>query len=171
MRLLFKLDSHNYSPDKKTISRPSARAIILSHGRVAMVRSEKYDYYKFPGGGIREGESAISALAREVREEAGLIVTPGSEVEYGCVLRRDRTEEGGLFLQENFYYFCHVESYRVPNRLEPEEADEGFSLCFVSPVTAIEINRLFFSPKIPQMIPEREARVLEMLACEGFLAT
>lgn len=166
MRLLFRLDSHNYSPDIKTVSRPSARAIIISHGRVAMVRNERYDHYSFPGGDIGEGESPLAALARGVRSEAGFIVTPGSEAEYGSVILRDRTEDGGLFLQECFYYFCRVEAYRVPAR---NETGGELSLCYVSPVTAIEVNRLSLSSPAPASAPEREARVLEMLVAGGYL--
>ena len=61
-----------------------------------MIHSLKYDYYKFPGGGIElksgcpnqhrgdkfpgggiePGESAVNALMRETVEEAGLTVIP-----------------------------------------------------------------------------------------------
>ena len=32
-----------------------------------MIHSLKYDYYKFPGGGIEDGESNEEALIRETR--------------------------------------------------------------------------------------------------------
>jgi 8-oxo-dGTP pyrophosphatase MutT (NUDIX family) len=52
-----------------------------------MVHSLKYDYYKFPGGGIRDGENPIDAMIRETLEEAGLKVLPETVREYGIVHR------------------------------------------------------------------------------------
>jgi len=52
MRMLFEMDKKDYSVCTHTFTRNSARSIIIRNGRVAMVHSLKYDYYKFPGGGI-----------------------------------------------------------------------------------------------------------------------
>ena len=72
MRTLFVMDLKDYDPNGKVLIRPSARALIIRHGKIAMIHSQRYGYYKFPGGGIEKGESAPDALIREVREEAGL---------------------------------------------------------------------------------------------------
>ena len=56
MRRLFDLDAKDYASCTRTFVRDSARSIIIRDGRIAMVHSLKYDYYKFPGGGIRAGE-------------------------------------------------------------------------------------------------------------------
>lgn len=53
MRTLFEMDKKNYDSSGKVFYRPSVRSIIIRGGRVAMVHSLMYDYYKFPGGGIR----------------------------------------------------------------------------------------------------------------------
>ena len=50
MRLMFELDRKGYGPCIRTCARDLARSIIISAGRIAMVYSLKYDYYKFPGG-------------------------------------------------------------------------------------------------------------------------
>ena len=94
MRLLFEMDAKDYDPDGKVFSRPSARGIIIRDGKIAMVHSLKYDYYKFPGGGIEKGESPEQALQREVAEEAGLQVIPQSIREYGLVHRVQKGEKG-----------------------------------------------------------------------------
>ena len=57
MRMLFEMDKKDYSGCTHTFTRNSARSIIIRNGRVAMVHSLKYDYDKFPGGGI-EGEES-----------------------------------------------------------------------------------------------------------------
>ena len=111
MRTLFSLVSA--VPSGRVFDRPSVRAIILRGGRIAMVHSLKYDYYKFPGGGIEAGESHLEALLREAREEAGLRILPESVREYGVVPRAEHEPANGIhageydfFTQDNFYYLC-----------------------------------------------------------------
>lgn len=65
MKKLFIIDLKDYDSELKRFKRPSARAIIINGGKIAMVYSQKYDYYKFPGGGIEAGESREAALIRE----------------------------------------------------------------------------------------------------------
>ena len=72
MRLLFELDKKDYDPNGSRFVRPSVRGIIIKDGKVAMIHSQKYNYYKFPGGGMEKNEDQISTLLREVKEEAGL---------------------------------------------------------------------------------------------------
>ena len=97
MRLLFEMDKKDYDSNGSRFVRPSARAIIVKGNRIVMVRSQKYDYYKFPGGGLEAGETPVSALIREVREEAGMVVIPESVREFGYVHRVQR-ENGRRFL-------------------------------------------------------------------------
>ena len=49
MRLLFEMDKKDYSGCTKTFTRNSARGIIIKNGKIAMIHSQKYDYYKLPG--------------------------------------------------------------------------------------------------------------------------
>ena len=74
MRMLFEIDKKNYEKGGKTARRPSVRGIMIKDGKVAMMHSVRYDYYKLPGGGIEDEESLEDTLVREVREESGLIV-------------------------------------------------------------------------------------------------
>lgn len=97
MRLLFEIDTKDYDPNGTPFIRHSARCIHIKNGLVAMVHSIKYDYYKFPGGGIEKGEGPIDALIRETQEEAGLAVIPESVREYGYVHRVQKSDPRGLF--------------------------------------------------------------------------
>lgn len=168
MKLLFTLDSKNYDESIEIVYRPSARGIVIRDGKVAMVHSEKYDYFKFPGGGIEDGESPADAMIREVREESGLTVIPESVCEFGNVHRRSITEKGGLFIQDNYYFVCACHDDMEEQILDDYEAEERFTLHFVKPQVAIERNKSCTAmDKMPHML-YREARVLELLIEGGY---
>ena len=169
MELLFTLDNKNYDPDIEIVSRPSARGIVIRDGKIGMIHSQKYDYYKFPGGGIEDGEDPRDAMIREVREEAGLIVIEESIKEFGNVHRRSITERGGIFLQDNFYYLCSCEEDIQEQILDDYEAKERFTLEFVSAELAIEKNRKCTQRSENPNMLEREARILELLVSGGYV--
>ena len=171
MRLLFEIDKIDYDLNGVAFIRNSARCINIRNGLVAMVHSIKYDYYKFPGGGIEEDESPENAMIRETQEEAGLIVIPESVKEYGYVHRIQKSDhdDADYFVQDNYYYFCDVEEVIHSQDLDDYEADEKFTLEYVKADKAISINRnVSHGPKDQTML-EREARVLELLREEGYL--
>ena len=87
VRELFSMDARNYREDGKVFSRPSARAVILKDGKALLIHSKKYDYYKFPGGGIESGEDHETALCREVLEISFENILPSYSVAMGtdCV--------------------------------------------------------------------------------------
>ena len=174
MRLLFEIDTKDYDRNGVAFVRHSARCIHIKNGLAAMVHSIKYDYYKFPGGGIEKDESPEQAMIRETREEAGLTVIPESVKEYGYVHRIQKSDHDGedYFVQDNFYYLCDVEEGIQAQNLDDYEADEKFTLEYVEPDKAIFINRKAKqSPNGHTMRDielEREARVLELLKEEGY---
>lgn len=171
MRLLFEMDKKDYAQCTHTFARNSARSIIIRDGKVAMIHSLKYDYYKFPGGGIEDGENPVEAMIRETQEEAGLIVVPESVAEYGYVHRvqksdRDPTE---CFVQENYYYLCRVKDAVVPQHLDDYEAQESYRLEYVEPLAAINRNYAVKNSPYNPLMFEREARVLETLIADKLL--
>lgn len=169
MRLLFTIDTKDYDPNGKAFVRPSVRAIIRRDGRIAMVHSLKYDYYKFPGGGMEPGETQIDSLCRETLEESGLTVILSSVREYGYVHRVQKGDREDLFIQDNFYYLCETEETPQSQILDDYEAEERFTLEYVEPRWAIEVNRTHDHGPKDQMMLEREARVLECLMEEKLL--
>lgn len=172
MRLLFEMDSKDYEQCTRVFTRNSARSIIINNHKIAMIHSVKYDYYKFPGGGIKGGENPVDAMIRETREESGLIVNPETIKEYGYVHRihKSDTDDTEVFVQNNYYYLCEVSEKAVSQELDDYEAEEAFTLEYVEPMAAINKNRCQnHSPKTRIML-EREARVLELLLSEGFFS-
>ena len=106
MRELFVIDLKNYNPDGTVGRRPSVRGIVIKDGKIAMMHSLKYNYYKLSGGGMEAGESLEDTLIREVREESGLIVKKDSIKEFGYVRRFPAKKY--IFIKINLSFFLRV---------------------------------------------------------------
>ena len=74
--------------------RPRATGVVVHHGKILLVRDEGRHRYSLPGGGIHRGEPVISAVARELFEETGLIA---DKIERVCT-HRGATQEHRVFL-------------------------------------------------------------------------
>ena len=171
MRELFRMDLKDYELSFYRYKRPSVRGVIIKENKVAMVYSRKYDYYKFPGGGIESGEDIITALKREILEETGLTVLDGSVKEFGSVMRiqKSRFKENEIFEQENFYYLCQTDGTYNSQDLDKYEDEEGFELQYVYPKHAILVNRTHDHADYDLMLIERESKVLECLIKEKLI--
>lgn len=79
------------------------RAIILDdEGRVLLVRHSYVDGWYLPGGGVERGETALSAVTREIDEEAGILLKAG-----------ERLQQLGLFANFREFKSDHVVLYLV----------------------------------------------------------
>ena len=164
MKELFRIDLKDYNPNSKKVYRPSSRGIILKKNKIALVYSEKYKYYKFPGGGIENNEDKIDALIREVKEEVGLTVIKESIKEFGSVLRIQKSDNDSIFIQENFYYFCDVLDNKDNQNLDSYELEAGFKLKFVDIKEAIKVNHEFTSDNLFDLVMiQREEAVLKQV--------
>ena len=172
MRLLFEIDRQNYQTGGTSATRPSVRGIIIKNGKIAMIHSLTYDYYKFPGGGIENNENHIDTLIREVMEESGLKVIPDSVREYGFVHRIEKGNSEDIFIQDNYYYLCNAENTVYQQNLDQYEDEEKFTLEWVSPETVLTVNRTHFHREKQEHFQfntmlERECRVIEILMKES----
>ena len=166
MKLLFTIDKKDYAEGGNVYSRPSSRAIIKMQGKIAMCYLTERGYYKFPGGGIEEGETPVQALIREVKEEAGLALIPSSIKEFGYVHRVQKGRIADIFVQDSYYYLASAEEGISAPSLDEYEEELGFVLELVTPEAAIRDNleaEAKLTDPFEKVEAERERRVLELL--------
>lgn len=151
--------------DGKILYRQASRAIIMKDDLILMVYSKVNKDYKFPGGGIEEGESKIDALFREASEEVGCIVTKVNS-QFACITTINNEsilKDYDIFQMESNYYLCEIEDDLIKQNLSKYELDLGFIPKWVRIEDAIKINlKVLKSKNIPRWTL-RETMVLKML--------
>ena len=96
-----------------------------AEGQVCIVRSEKYGYSQFPGGGIEEGESIEAALRREAAEEAGFLIKDIEPIGYTVEKREDMCNNHDWNLVISYVFKAAPDEAVGTNYTEIESA-EGF---------------------------------------------
>ena len=149
--------------------RLAVRALIWRDDYLLMVYSGKNRDYKFPGGGVEDGESLTEALVREVREECGCSVESVGEL-WGTT-----TEIRPASSDDPFRFFCMYSHYSVwtinrekaPLQLDAYEYELDMKPVWVQVKTALKANHsLLLAPNKPMPWVQRETRVLERLAAD-----
>lgn len=129
-----------------------------------MIHSANVGDFKFPGGGVTEGETHEQALRREVREECGMsVVHLGAEI--GAVIEYDFTAEKDyqLFKMTSHYYHCDVQDGFGTQTLDDYERALGFQPVWIDIDQAIERNKVLLdSDKMPEWL-RREIFLLEYI--------
>ena len=148
MQTIFVLDEKDYEEDMPVFERFGVRAVIQRDGLFAMQQSSTGEY-KIPGGGIDEGETLEQALAREVREETGLVIRPETMVELGEILdvHRDIFDGNSKYVAHSLHYSCEVEDELVETSMTESEIAKGFHLTWVDIDTVIETNERLMTEK------------------------
>ena len=150
----------------RAITRNAVRAIIMDRDRLFMVYSTKNGDYKFPGGGVEQGEDHAQALSREIREETGVNVAEIG-VEFGEVIEYDKSieTEYDVFKMTSSYYICKIRDEVGEQHLDPYEKDLGFTAGWVSLPEALNTNKALLREQntgLPRWI-RRETLVLEQI--------
>lgn len=138
----------------RAIHRTAVCAVILCGRDLLMVYSANVGDYKFPGGGVDDGESHKQALSREVREECRAFVLEFGEsigvvIEYNIPMEADYD----VFKMMSHYYLCQVSGGFVAQKLDGHEKDLGFKPVWVGIEEAIATNQApLNSDKIPEWL-------------------
>jgi ADP-ribose pyrophosphatase YjhB (NUDIX family) len=157
------IDKRNYDRNWKKFTRVAVRGIIEDSGRLAFIRSGKYGDYKFPGGGMEEGESMEDTLIREVLEETGLKVISESIRYFGKIkeVKRDK-EQSRIFEQISYYFYCDVYEEMGEQSLTEDEEKYKYELIWEVLEEAIENNtRINHSEHTPWVF--RDTLVMDRL--------
>ncbi len=156
--------SEGINTQGKSIYRDAVRGVILRGQDLLMVHSTMVGDYKFPGGGVDDGESHAQALRREISEECGALLVEfgpsiGSVIEYNFAKENDFD----VFKMTSHYYLCQVGDGFGAQKLDEYERNLGFKPVWINIDESILANRLLLnSEKFPEWL-KREIFVLEYI--------
>ena len=139
--MIIKLDLKDYDLNARIFKREAARAIISKDNEYLMITS-KYGDYKFPGGGVKNGEDYIDALIREVKEETGCRIIPESAHEYITVIERRKGTMGDVLEMESRYYFCQAEYEFDDKNLDDYEEEYEYKEIWIGLIKAYGNNKI-----------------------------
>lgn len=159
---------HPLEVSGKCLLRKATRAIIYSRRKLLMVYSTVNQDYKFPGGGVKKGETLIDALKREVREECGYSAIQVDKP-FGKIieLRQPKERAYDVFKMVSYYFLCQIPASAVllSTNLDKYEMDLGFTPIWIELDEAISQNQMVLK-RDPEQIPRwtvRDTFILELL--------
>lgn len=157
--------SKNLNLKGRNVKRFAVRGIIFNNNKILMIHSEVNGDYKFPGGGIKEGESHDEALKREILEECGLNVEKKGALLGELSEFRDAYEdEIDYFKMESFYYKCSISSFEFQElSLDPYEEELKFRPKWISINDAIIQNKKIINSDQCPKWTKRDTHFLEYL--------
>jgi 8-oxo-dGTP pyrophosphatase MutT (NUDIX family) len=148
----------------RMIHRTAVRAVIRRGNNLLMIYSSAVGDYKFPGGGVDQGESHEQALCREVQEECGMsLAKVGDEIGFAVEYDLPVEKEYDVFRMISHYYQCDVIDGFGAQKLDGYEKDLGFTPVWIDIDQAIQANELLLDSNTPPEWLKREIFVLHHL--------
>lgn len=143
----------------RIIQREAVRGVVLKEQKfVFMIHTANGDY-KFPGGGIEEGEKHFTTLNREFIEETGYAIS--NEIQpIGLIVeqKQDAYEPNAYFVMKSYYYRCETVGENQGQKLDEYEKEMDFKAEYVSIFDAYKQNKQLLKVGATELSPwvERE---------------
>ena len=150
------------NPQGTTIERQAVRGIILQGEQLLLLYSPVAREYKFPGGGVDDGETLEAALEREILEECGARLTR-VVCEIGSIVEYDHAKEPVFetFKMTSHNFVCEVDAFVAPQALEGYEVRLAFQPVWVEIDEALALNKSRLELPDPSPWLTREIFTLE----------
>lgn len=134
--------------------RASGRAVVIKNSQILLTKFKNGQYYNFPGGGVKEGETLAECAKREVLEESGITVV----VENMLFTQEVETKRYGISGDPHISVFfrCTVDD-NIPATVpsEPDYSPDDPSILAVAEWVPInKLKEINFLPYIPDNILE-----------------
>lgn len=150
--------------NRKVYHREAVRAVVIEDEMIFMVHTVNGDY-KFPGGGVENGETHEDALRRELLEETGCEIGRfGRKLGQIVERRADYLEPENIFEMVSHYYLCGDAKNVGSPSLSPDEKELCLTACWLKIEEAFENNEKICreKTKMREWI-RRESTVLKIL--------
>lgn len=148
------LDLKNYIEGGSVFKRKAVRGIVKHEDKFLVIHG-KYGDYKFPGGGVNDGETLQDTLVREVQEETGFRVIPDSIADYILVQERRKGYPDDLLEMDSWYYLCDVYDITYERNLDDYEKEYDYQVKWLTLSDIIQKNEAVKDhDKIPWIVRE-----------------
>lgn len=163
MKLIASLKDDQYPFRGVSHAREIVRAILLDENNNVCLEYildddgfGPRDYYETPGGGIKDGETHVDALKREMEEEVGYhieVIEEIGEVKdyYNLIKRRNH----------NYFYLCR-RTTPCKQRLEDDEKRRINKIIWVNIDDAISLYENMQNCLVGRIVKQRELPVLKL---------
>lgn len=102
----------------KTVKLPTAGLLVIQNKQLLLAFSRNKQAWYLPGGKIDKGETAISGLIREIKEELNLAIDR-SELSYYCHISAPAYGENkNLIMEQDCYLYELRENINPSNEIE-----------------------------------------------------
>lgn len=126
----------------KVIQREAVRGVVVKDKNLVFMIHTANGDYKFPGGGVEDGENHATALIREFIEETGYSISnmihPIGEI---IERKQDAYEPDAYFVMKSYYYRCDIIGNKQEQNLDAYEKEMDFKAEYVSILDAYKHNK------------------------------